>query len=143
VVVGMKFATEVAEALFEILRIEREAARQPQECKVVPMPAQRKDPAALRAEVLVNRRAGAAVSALEHRGSTDWNRFGSHLETDGRQPAASASRSALPSSVRGQLAAGRFLRAAGPHAPNELPQPHVDFAFGLWKTKPRESSAVS
>ena len=35
------------------------------------------------------------------------------------------------------------LPAAGSHAPKELPQPQVDFAFGLWKTKPCVRSAVS
>jgi len=32
---------------------------------------------------------------------------------------------------------------AARQAPKELPQPQVCFAFGLWKTKPCVSSAVS
>jgi hypothetical protein len=41
------------------------------------------------------------------------------------------------------LTASCPLHAASCHAPKELPQPQVDFAFGLLKTKPWVSSAVS
>ena len=60
---------------------EVEAAFETKECEVVAIPAERQDAAAARAEVLVERRPGAATTALERNG-TDGNRFG-------RQPSGS------------------------------------------------------
>src|SRR5688572_2259722 len=115
-VVRMKLAAQVAKAALEVLRVDPEAARQAKEREEVPEAAERQNAIALRAEMLVDRGASAAVAALERRCGAQRNRVGSHMR--GTSPAAH-------------------------QAPKELPQPQVCFAFGLWKTKPCVSSAVS
>ena len=122
VVVGMKLTAQIAEAPLEVRRRDRQLARQAEEREVVAVPAQRQDAAALRAEVLVDRSAGAAAAALERRDGL--TRMASNRESvDGTVP-----QTASP---------------AARHAPNELPQPQVCFAFGLLNTNPWVSSAVS
>src|ERR1044071_7138678 len=78
VVVGMKLAAQFAEPPLEIIRVDHQAARQAEEREVVAVTGKPQDTAALRAEVLVDRSARAAVAAFEHGRCTDWNRFGSH-----------------------------------------------------------------
>src|SRR6187455_1482123 len=63
-IVRVKLAAQIAEPSLELRLIDHKPPRQPEERKVVTVPSERQDPAALRTEVLVNGRAGTAVSAL-------------------------------------------------------------------------------
>ena len=70
-VVGMKLAAERPEPLLELGRVEVQLARQAQESEVVAVPAERQDLRALRAEVRVDGRAAAAITADLNRGAGD------------------------------------------------------------------------
>src|SRR5688572_16531530 len=63
VVVRMELATELAEPALEILRVNGELARQPEEREVVAVSPEGENAAAVRAEVLVDRSAGATAAA--------------------------------------------------------------------------------
>ena len=89
----MELATQLTKPALEILSGDRQLARQSEKREVVAVAAERQDAAAVRAEVFVNRRAGATGAAFQRRLGTNGNRIG--------------------------------------HAPKELPQPQVCFAFGL------------
>ncbi len=61
----MELAAQVPEPPLEVLRIEPEPSGQAEEREVISLAAEREDPVALGAEVFVDRRARAAVAALE------------------------------------------------------------------------------
>jgi hypothetical protein len=63
----MELAAEIAEASLEVRQIDLQPAWQAEEAEVVAVPPDRQDPAALRTEVIVDWRAGAAASAFELR----------------------------------------------------------------------------
>src|SRR5207247_9488761 len=60
----MKLAAQLAEAPLEIAGVDDKTARQTEKRKVVAVASEREDAAALRAEVLVDGSARAAVAAL-------------------------------------------------------------------------------
>ena len=66
-IVWVEFAAQLSETPFEILSIDTEVTRQAKEAEVITKPPERKDAVALRAEVLIDRRAGAAIATLERR----------------------------------------------------------------------------
>jgi len=76
--IGVKLAAQIAEAPIELLRVELEPPRHAEEREIVTVPAERLNPAALRAEVLVHRNVGAAVAALRRRERTDGQRLRCH-----------------------------------------------------------------
>src|SRR5262245_13568146 len=70
VVIRVELAAQFAEPLLELLRIDVQTPGQAEEREVVAMATKRQDPAALRAEMLVERGARAAAAAFEHRRGT-------------------------------------------------------------------------
>jgi len=63
----MKLAAQVAEPALEIVGVDDELARQAEKREVIAVAPEREDAAALRAEMVVDRRARAAVTTFENR----------------------------------------------------------------------------
>src|SRR5688500_5647250 len=77
-VVRVKLAAEIAEPALQIRGIEAKPARQAEKGEIVTVTRERENAVAVRAGVLVDRRTGATVAALEHRSGGQWRRSGSH-----------------------------------------------------------------
>ena len=122
----MKLPAQAAKPLLEIVGADVELARQPEKREVVTVPADRENLRALRAEVRVDRRAAAAVTADLKCGC---GLRGHDIQVPGFHVPEFKVRTANVELWNLELWNLSY-------APNELPQPHVDFAFGLLKTNP-------
>src|SRR6187551_1952512 len=77
-IVRVKLAAQIAEPSLELRLIDYKSPRQSEKRKIITVPSERQDSAALRTEVLINGSAGTAVSALQCRDRLRRNRVGSH-----------------------------------------------------------------
>src|SRR4030095_17152760 len=87
-IVRMKLTAQVAKAPLQLRLVDDETPRPPQEREVIAVPPERENPAALRAEMLVHRGAGAAIPAFECRDRLRRNGIRSHRALCRRQTEA-------------------------------------------------------
>src|SRR5688572_16956651 len=79
----MKLAAQIPEPALEVLQVERQPPLHAEELEIVAVAPERQDAVALRAEMVVHGRAGAAVAALERGHGADGDGFGSHWQIVG------------------------------------------------------------